>query len=54
MWRHYDVILENSDITTRPWQRLATVLDLSRTVLDDYIFYRYFVYRYFVYFPFDV
>jgi len=23
MRRHYNVILENSDITTRPWQRLA-------------------------------
>jgi hypothetical protein len=23
MWRHYNVILENSDITKRPWQRLA-------------------------------
>ena len=23
MWRHYSVILENSDITKRPWQRLA-------------------------------
>jgi hypothetical protein len=23
MWRHYNVILENSDITMRPWQRLA-------------------------------
>jgi hypothetical protein len=23
MWRHYNVILENSDITTRPWQRLT-------------------------------
>jgi hypothetical protein len=23
MWRHYNVIFENSDITKRPWQRLA-------------------------------
>ena len=23
MWRHYNVILENSDITTRPWQRVT-------------------------------
>jgi hypothetical protein len=23
MWRHYNVILENSDITKRPWQRLG-------------------------------
>jgi hypothetical protein len=23
MWRHYNVILENSDIIKRPWQRLA-------------------------------
>ena len=23
MWRHYNVILENSDITKRSWQRLA-------------------------------
>jgi hypothetical protein len=23
MWRHYNVILENSDISKRPWQRLA-------------------------------
>ena len=23
MWRYYNVILENSDITKRPWQRLA-------------------------------
>ena len=23
MWRHHNVILENSDITTHPWQRLA-------------------------------
>ena len=23
MWRHYNVNFENSDITTRPWHRLA-------------------------------
>ena len=23
MWRYYNVILENSDITKRPWQHLA-------------------------------
>ena len=30
MWRHYHVILENSDITTRPWQRLAISDNLNR------------------------
>jgi hypothetical protein len=30
MWRHYDVILENIDITTRPWQRLAISDNLNR------------------------
>ena len=30
MWRHYNVILENSDITTRPWQRLAIIDNLNR------------------------
>ena len=30
MWRHYNVILENSDITTRPWQRLAIDDNLHR------------------------
>jgi hypothetical protein len=25
MWRHYNIILENSDITRRPWQRLAII-----------------------------
>jgi hypothetical protein len=30
MWRHYIVILENSDITTRPWQRLAIDDNLHR------------------------
>jgi len=29
MWRHYYVILENSDITTRPWQRLAIIWIVS-------------------------
>jgi hypothetical protein len=29
MWRHYNVILENSDITTRPWQRVAISDDLN-------------------------
>jgi hypothetical protein len=23
MWRHYNIILENSDIIKRPWQHLA-------------------------------
>ena len=23
MWHHYNIILENSNITTRPWQRLV-------------------------------
>ena len=27
IWRHYNVILEKSDITTRPWQRLAIILN---------------------------
>ena len=30
MWRHYNVILENSDITTRPWQHLAISDNLKR------------------------
>jgi hypothetical protein len=30
MWRPYNVILENSDITTHPWQRLAISDDLNR------------------------
>jgi hypothetical protein len=30
MWCHYNVILENSDITTRPWQRLAINSNLNR------------------------
>jgi len=30
MWRHYNVILENSDITMRPWQRLAISDNLNR------------------------
>jgi hypothetical protein len=30
MWRHYNVILENSDITTRPWQCLAISDNLNR------------------------
>ena len=25
MWRHYNVILENNNITTRPWQCLAII-----------------------------
>jgi hypothetical protein len=33
MWRHYIVILENSDITTRPWQRLAIIDNLLK--LED-------------------
>ena len=30
MWRHYNIILENSDNTTRPWQRLAISDKLNR------------------------
>ena len=30
MWRHYNVILENSDINTRSWQRLAISDNLNR------------------------
>ena len=30
MWRHYSVILENSDITTRTRQRLAISDNLNR------------------------
>jgi hypothetical protein len=30
MWHHYNVILENSDITTHPWQRLAISDNLNR------------------------
>jgi hypothetical protein len=30
MWRHYDVILENRDIATRSWQRLAISDNLNR------------------------
>jgi hypothetical protein len=30
MWCHYNVILENSDITTRPWQRLPISDNLNR------------------------
>jgi hypothetical protein len=35
MWRHYNVILENSDITTRPWQRLAISDNLN--LLSAYV-----------------
>jgi hypothetical protein len=35
MWRHYNVILENSDITTRPWQRLANSDNLN--LLSAYV-----------------
>ena len=35
MWRHYNVILENSDITTRPWQRLAISDNLK--LLNSYV-----------------
>jgi hypothetical protein len=30
MWRHYNVISENNDITTRPWQRLPISNNLNR------------------------
>jgi hypothetical protein len=36
MWRHYDVILENSDTTTRPWQRLA-ISDNLKLYLTIYL-----------------
>ena len=32
--RHYNVILENSDITTRPWQRLAISDNLNRLMRE--------------------
>jgi hypothetical protein len=35
MWRHYNIILENSDITTRPWQRLAISDNLN--LLSAYV-----------------
>jgi hypothetical protein len=35
MWRHYNVILENSDITKRPWQRLAISDNLN--LLSAYV-----------------
>ena len=35
MWRHYNVILENSYITTRPWQRLAISDNLN--LLSAYV-----------------
>jgi len=35
MWRHYNVILENSDIITRPWQRLAISDNLK--LLSSYV-----------------
>jgi hypothetical protein len=35
MWRHYNVIIENSDITTRPLQRLATSDNLN--LLSAYV-----------------
>jgi hypothetical protein len=35
MWRHDNVILENSDITMRPWQRLAISDDLN--LLNAYV-----------------
>jgi hypothetical protein len=35
MWRHYKVILENSDITTRPWQRLA--ISKNFNLLSTYV-----------------
>jgi hypothetical protein len=35
MWRHYSVVLENSDITMRPWQRVAISDDLN--LLSAYV-----------------
>jgi hypothetical protein len=35
MWRHYNVILENSDITKRPWQSLAISYNLN--LLSAYV-----------------
>jgi hypothetical protein len=35
MWRHYNVILENSDIKTRSWQRLAISDNLN--LLSAYV-----------------
>ena len=35
MWRHYNVILENSDIAKRPWQRLAISDNLN--LLSAYV-----------------
>ena len=35
MWCHFNVILENSDITTRPWQPLAISDDLN--LLSAYV-----------------
>jgi hypothetical protein len=35
MWHHYDVILENSDITMRPWQCLAISDNLN--LLSAYV-----------------
>jgi hypothetical protein len=33
MWRHYNVILEYSDITKRPWQHLAISDDSYKSSL---------------------
>ena len=35
MWRHYNIILENSSITKRPWQRLAISDNLN--LLSAYV-----------------
>jgi hypothetical protein len=35
MWRHYNVILEKSDITTRSWQRLGISNNLN--LLSAYV-----------------
>ena len=34
MWRHYNIILENSSITKRPWQRLAISDNLNLLLRD--------------------
>jgi hypothetical protein len=35
MWHHYNIILENSDITKRPWQRLA--ISVNWNLLSAYV-----------------
>ena len=39
MWRHYHVILENSDITMRLWQRLVTVSDIGTAFVTTYLLF---------------